>query len=259
MRAAAPLVLVAVLACAGACTRDPWADLKPHQQLAKAQQMLRQGDPQAGKALQGAYDKALRADFNFVTLREYALPLFQYHALRGDLAGAEPLFERINRPPEEIYVYMHAANNLAILYARAGRRDDALRVIAKAMHTVALTSPEADGDRPSLRVAMLANFDRIAFAAGQADLSGAAHSALATLLEDLARFQRGRYWPLEPGVKQYLGRYTGFLRLNGRTAEAERIDALVTTIEGHARSDDVPATCVAQDKHDPVLCVMEAG
>lgn len=259
MSRAVRLALLAALALAAACARDPWADLKPHQLLAQARQMQRAGDAQAGRALQAAWDKALRADFQGVVLREYALPLFQHHALRGDLAAAEPLFERIHRPMEEVYVYLHAANNLAVLYARAGRREDAQRVIAKALHTIAVTSPDADGGREAARLVALANFDRIARAAGDGATSEEAHARLATLLEDLARFRMSRFWPLEPGVKAMLGRYAGFLRLDGRTAEAGRIDALVSRIEGQARSNDTPVACIAQIPGDPAWCVIESG
>lgn len=257
MSPAVRMALLVLALAAGACARDPWADLKPHQMLEKAEQLFQQGDPNAEKALRTAFDKAIRADIGFVSMRNYALPLFQFYALRGDLKSAEPLFERVNRPPEEVYVHLHAANNLVILYARAGRIDDARRVMAKAMRSIAMTSPVSGSDGRSVRMVILANFDRISSAANDTDTSASCFEMAIALLEDLSRFQMSQHWPLEPGVKPFLERYAGFLRVGGRNADAQRLEELLTKIESNARSGDTPVECITQERHTPVWCLLE--
>lgn len=242
-----------------ACERDPWAELKPHQMLEKAEQLFLQNDPNAEKALRTAYDKAIRAEIDFVRMRNYALPLFQFYALRGNLSSAEPLFDRINRPQEDIYVYPHAANNLAILYARAGRIDDARRVMAKMVHTFEMTSPITNVDRRSARMAMLANIDRMASAAGDAELVARSAKGMLAQLQDLSRFQQSRYWPLEPGVKPFLERYENFLRQQGRSIEAEKVVSIVELIERNAPSDHEPTGCITQGDSRPAWCILEAS
>lgn len=260
MRPAWRLAVIGLAIAFGGCGSDPWAGLKPHQMLEKAERMFQQGEPDAGRALKAALDKAIKADIDFVNMRAYAMPLFQYHALRGELKEAEPLFPLINRPQEDVYVYPHVANNLAVLHFRAGRFENAQRVMAKAMHTFDSTSPISDGDRRSARMAMLANFDRMASATGATQVSAAAFAGAVALLQDLSRFQMGRLWPLEPGVKPFLERYEDFLRGRGRDADAQRIASLVAMIELGAPSPQGPAAgCIAQEGSAPVWCLLEAS
>lgn len=246
------VLVVLVAACA--------PDLKPHQLLAKGEAMLHAGDTvNAEKTLRSALDKAIRAEIDWVRLKTYALPLFQLYALGGNLKAAEPLFDRVERPQDELYLFPHAAHNLAVLYARTGRTDDARRVMAKTIDSIHKTSSLSNGDRRHGRVAILANFDRLATAAGDTAMAAQSFAGAVNLLTDLSRFQMSQYWPLAPGLKAFLGRYVAFLKAQGRSADADQIDAVVRTMEGHARSSDAPVRCIVYVDPAPAGCLLEAA
>ncbi|QJR14298.1 hypothetical protein [Usitatibacter palustris] len=247
------VALLALLAIAAACTReDP---RKPHQVLEAGIAALTAGDlVKAESELELALAKADKAQIHWVQIKMYAAPLFQAYALQGKLEQAAKAFDRANRPGEKFYLYPREANNLMALYVQAGRNDDALR-IAEMLATTLKTSTA--GDDMTFRLIAWANMDRTLYTAGEHEGAKAAGERALAELKSLEQFRAGQYWPLKPGMKDWLARYSSYLKVTSRPDEAEQVDALTAKIEANSPSPAAAPGCVAVLAPPMLGCILD--
>lgn len=246
------VVLVAILATAG-CARDPLEKMKPRETLEAAVRLWREGKlPEAERHFAAALEKGRRAELHAVEMQVYHDRVFQFYAMQGRLAEGERTFKGTQAMGTGIYVNEKAANNMAVLYARAGRMAEAKGMIEGAYYTIRQTSVSLD--RRPMAVVVLANLVRIAHSAGD-DWTRHYQREMTDLVKDIGRFQQSAFQPLPPGLKTVTGRQSEYLRSIGWEAEAAALDATVAEIE--ARSPSLPGpACVAYGDPSPLGCVL---
>jgi hypothetical protein len=246
------IVALAALAATG-CTRDPLAKLKPREALEGGVALWQAGKlPEAERHLVAALEKGRRAELGSVDMRTYHDRVFQFYAVQGRLPDAERVFKGTQAMETGFYVNVRAANNMAVLYARAGRMAEAKGVIDVAYYTLRQTS--VSNDRRPLSVVVLANLVRMSHAAGD-DWTRHYQRELVELVKDIGRFQQSAFQPLAPGLKAVTDRQSEYLRSIGWEAEATALDATVAEIE--ARTPSTPgAPCVAYNDPAPLGCVL---
>jgi hypothetical protein len=251
VRTAAILVLAA-LAAAG-CSRDPLEAMKPRQTLEAAVALWQAGKlPEAERYFSAALEKGRRAELDQVEMRTYHDRVFQFYAMQGRLADAERVFKGTQAMETGFYVNVRAANNLAVLYARAGRIAEAKGVIDGSYYTLRQTS--VWNDRRPLSVIVLANAVRASHAAGD-DWARHYQREMTELVKDIGRFQQRAFQPLPAGLKEVTDRQSAYLRSIGWEADAAALDATVGEIE--ARTPSTPgAPCVAYNDPAPLGCVL---
>lgn len=251
MRALA-IVALAALAAAG-CTRDPLEPLKPRQALEGGVALWQEGKlPEAERYFVAALEKGRRAELGPVEMRTYHDRVFQFYAMQGRLADAERVFKGTQAMETGFWVNVRAANNMAVLYARAGRVAEAKDVIAVAHYTLRQTS--VGNDRRPLTAVVLANAVRMSHVAGD-DWARHYQREMVDLVKDIGRFQQGAFQPLPPGLTAVTARQSEYLRGVGWDAEAAALDAAVAEIEARTPSSSEPA-CVAYNDPAPLGCVL---
>lgn len=246
------IVALAALAVAG-CARDPLEKLKPREALEGGVALWQEGKlPEAERYFVAALEKGRRAELGQVEMRTYHDRVFQFYAVQGRLADAERVFKGTQAMETGFWVNVRAANNMAVLYARAGRMAEAKDVIAVAHYTLRQTS--VGNDRRPLGAVVLANAVRMAHAAGD-DWARPYQKEMNEVVEDIGRFQQSAFQPLAPGLKEVTDRQSEYLRGIGWAVEAAALDATVAEIE--ARTPSTPgAPCVAYNDPAPLGCVL---
>lgn len=251
MRALA-VALAAAVTLAG-CTRDPLVKLKPREALEGGVAFWQAGNlPEAERYLVAALEKARRAELGPVEMRTYHDRLFQLYAMQARLADAERTFKGTQAMETGFWVNVRAANNMAVLYARAGRMAEAKDVIAVADYTLRQSS--VSNDRRPLNVVVLANAVRISHAAGD-DWARHYQREMIETVKDIGRFQQGAFQPLPGGLKDVADQQSAYLRGIGWEAEAAALDATVAEIEARTPSSPDRA-CVAYNDPAPLGCVL---
>jgi tetratricopeptide (TPR) repeat protein len=249
MRRVVLAIAIVLLAACGGDTR------KPHQVLAEGRTALMAGDfARAQVLLELALVKADKAQMHWVEIKAYAAPLFQAYALQGKLEPAEKAFERVNRPPEELYIDPRAAYNLMALYARAGRLEDARRIADKLAFSLDRTSSNYTA---AARFVYRGGIDRVLASAGNAEAAVAQRAKALMELQDLTKMHDSRYWPLEPGMKKWLAGYVSYLRGAGHAEDALQVTALVEKIEANSPSTGSEAPCIAVTEPPMLGCLVE--
>ena len=250
MRALA-VALIAVLAAG--CSRDPLEKLKPREALEGGVALWQAGNlPEAERYFGAALEKGKRAELGSVEMRTYHDRVFQFYAMQGRLPDAERVFKGTQAMETGFYINVKAANNMAVLYARAGRMADAKGVIDGAYYTLRQTS--VSNDRRPLSVVVLANAVRMSHAAGD-DWARHFQREMIELVKDIGRFQQSAFQPLPPGLKEVTDRQSAYLRGIGWEAEAAALDATVAEIEARTPSSRDRA-CVAYNDPAPLGCVL---
>lgn len=246
------VALCVLLAVAG-CARDPLEKLKPREALEGGVALWQAGNlPEAERYLVAALEKGRRAELGPVEMRTYHDRIFQFYAVQGRLADAERTFKGTQAMETGFWVNVRAANNMAVLYARAGRMAEAKDVIAVAHYTLRQTS--VGNDRRPLGALVLANAVRMAHAAGD-DWARHYQKEMIDLVKDIGRFQQSAFQPLPPGLKAVTDRQSAYLRGIGWEAEAAALDGTVGEIE--ARTPSLPEqACVAYNDPAPLGCVL---
>ncbi len=245
-------ILALAILAAGCAREDP---RKPHQILEEGRAALVAGElATAQSLLELAVARADRAAIDRVSMKSYAVPLFQAYALQGKLPEAERTFDRLNRPQEELFLFVREANNLMALYAQAGRTGEALRVARK----LATTLTQAGSNySTTLHVVAWGNIDRARSAGGETPGAMAAFEEARSQLENLARFREGRHWPLDPGMKTWLARYASHLRATGRAQPASQVEALAARIESGSASAGPEPPCVSVGDPPKLGCLLD--
>jgi hypothetical protein len=246
------VALCVVLAAAG-CARDPLEKLKPREALEGGVALWQAGKlPEAERYFVAALEKGKRAELGSVEMRTYHDRVFQFYAMQGRLPDAERVFKGTQAMETGFYVNVRAANNMAVLYARAGRMAEAKGVIDVAYYTLRQTS--VWNDRRPMSVVILANLVRMSHAAGD-DWARHYQKEMIEVVKDIGRFQQSAFQPLPPGLKAVTDRQSVYLRSIGWEAEAAALDATVAEIE--ARTPSTPgAPCVAYNDPAPLGCVL---
>jgi hypothetical protein len=246
------IVALAALAVTG-CTRDPLEKLKPREALEGGVALWQAGKlPEAERHLVVALEKGRRAELGSVEMRTYHDRVFQFYAVQGRLPDAERVFKGTQALETGFWVNVRAANNMAVLYARAGRMAEAKDVIAAVHYTLRQTS--VGNDRRALGAVVLANAVRMSHAAGD-DWARHYQKEMIELVKDIGRFQQSAFQPLPPGLKAVTDRQSEYLHGIGWTVEAAALDATVAEIE--ARTPSTPgAPCVAYNDPAPLGCVL---
>ena len=246
------IALCAAIVVAG-CARDPLEKLKPCEALEGGVALWQAGNlPEAERYFVAALEKGRRAELGSVEMRTYHDRVFQFYAMQGRLADAERTFKGTQAMETGFYVNVRAANNMAVLYARAGRMAEAKGVIDVAYYTLRQTS--VWNDRRPLSVVVLANLVRMSHAAGD-DWTRHYQRELVELVKDVGRFQQSAFQPLPPGLKAVTDRQSEYLHGIGWAAEAAELDATVAEIE--TRTPSTPgAPCVAYNDSAPLGCVL---
>lgn len=246
------LALCAVIAVAG-CARDPLEKLKPREALEGGVALWQAGNlPEAERYFVAALEKGRRAELGSVEMRTYHDRVFQFYAMQGRLADAERMFKGTQAMETGFWVNVRAANNMAVLYARAGRMAEAKDVIAVAHYTLRQTS--VGNDRRPLGAVVLANAVRMSHAAGD-DWARHYQNEMIELVRDIGRFQQGAFQPLPPGLKAVTDRQSEYLHGIGWAAEAAALDSTVAGIEARTPSPPEQA-CVAYNDPAPLGCVL---
>lgn len=246
------IIALAALAVAG-CARDPLETLKPREALEGGVALWQAGKlPEAERYFVAALEKGKRAELGSVEMRTYHDRVFQFYAVQGRLADAERTFKGTQALETGFWVNVRAANNMAVLYARAGRMAEAKDVIAVAQYTLRQTS--VGNDRRPLGAVVLANAVRMTHAAGD-DWARHYQKEMVEVVRDIGRFQQSAFQPLAPGLKEVTDRQSVYLRSIGWEAEAAALDATIAEIE--ARTPSTPgAPCVAYNDPAPLGCVL---
>lgn len=245
-------MVVSVLAVVG-CSRDPLEAMKPRETLEAGVALWREGKlPEAERYLAAALQKGRRAELDPVTMRHYSDRVFQFYAMQGRVADAERLFRGTQASEAAFYINVKAANNMAVLYARAGRMAEAKGAIEGAYYTLRQTSMPLD-PRPMSAV-VLANLVRMSRAVGD-DWARHYQQELVDVVKDIGRFQQGAFQPIAAGLKEVTDRQSVYLRSIGWEAEATALDATVAEIEGRQPSTS-GTSCVTYGDPAPLGCVL---
>jgi tetratricopeptide (TPR) repeat protein len=265
--------------------RGPYDHLKPHEALKAGDEALLAGDYARALDLYlvGAR-KGEKAGFNEVSIRPFHQRLAEVHALRDDLAAAEPFYRRaIEKSAESFQKYsmwdrlaVVAAHNLAVLHQRRGRFAEAQRLLDETsanwlgvywrdnrtaerdFWTGEFWRGWLDSDKHVVQMVILVHLDAAHFAQGHEREARVAVEHLVRLLEMLSPYSRSKTIPR--GFDAYLLRHASRLRGQGRTSEAAAIEGHLSRVGGSIAIADtekpVPRGCATYDYEPEVGCLL---